>query len=202
MKMCNFKEIGTAFEKFSTSVLNECSYAVNLLLKRKPQSLGEGLKRVKYSMKGVGESQVTKPGERLYKTIDGSSLTIGMNNIVNKKTNQGIGTVLNVSRPKLNPLKDGTYRIAKVRINPRCFWPNDKAISYVTTVKLRDGYSEILNQKTKVCDNLTNVFGKYCRDDARNLPLTYGFDAFYNAIPKIKYPERTGYTRLWSPFIR
>ena len=202
MKMCNFKEIGTAFEKFSTSVLNECSYAVNSLLKRKPQSLGEGLKRVKHSMKGVGESQVTKPGERLYKTSDGSFLTIGMDNIVNKKTNQGIGTVLNVSRPKSNPLKDGTYRIAKARFNTRGFWRNDKIFSRATTVKLGDGHSEILNQKTKVCDNLTNVYGKYCRDDARNLPFTYDLDAFNHAIPKIKYPERTGYTRLWSPFIR
>lgn len=199
MKMFDLKMGETILGKLTTSVAKKCSFGVNLLCKRKPQSLGEGLRRVKYSMKGVGINQIDKPGERLYKTSDGSFLTIGMDNIVNKKNNQGIGTVLNIHRPKLNPLKDGTYGIARARLNMRGYWDNNKIISHVSTVKLGgNGYSNILNQKTKVHDNLTNVFGKYCKNDARNLPFTYEVDCFNCAIPKIKFPERTGYTRLWS----
>ena len=199
--MLGFKVLSDAVCKMTHTLTGEVKYAYHLLKKSKPQTLGEGLKRVKRSMNGVGENLTNNLGERVFKTSDGSFMNIKMANIVNPaKNNQGIGTVLRVNRPKLNPLKDGTYGLAKARLNARSYWDSKHdAYAYISTVKLKTNHCfDIVNQKTKSKSDFSNVFGKYCRDGAQNIPFEHRLNKFSDAVPSLKFPERNYFTPLWS----
>jgi len=90
-----------------------------------PASLGEGLKRVKYTMKGVGNDLANTPGERAYKTTDGTAMRFSLFNIKlnaqagtlgkNAIHNRQVGNGLRVLRSKRQPLEDGVYGFTRLR---------------------------------------------------------------------------------------
>lgn len=183
---------------------------------QKPQTLGEGLKRVKHSFKGVGEDlHPSKVGERTYKTSDGSFLNIFTENLkvdtskasfFEEKICGQAGTVLRVLRPSRNPVEN-VYGVSRLRyLLPKS----------TDAPKINNGVQEVAtfthktNNETKkvldkvVCDPTKSTIQRMTTANPNlNTRTAYVDRGFWNNAPyvqtevKIKFPERAYSSALW-----
>ena len=202
------------FTRLSAVARNDFGTLWRMATRQKPQSLGEGLKRVKAYMGGVGENlHPEKVGERLYRTADGSTVSINTQNIMtyvddsvswnvsNALEKGGFnGTALSILRPSRNPIGD-VYGIRRIRTYiPTGHFALNNPVKYNKSVRTVTNYSSggadtVLNRRTSVTE--PEFLAKYKADlNLSTLDMTLSHNGL-GGHAYINYPELKCKDYLW-----
>ena len=205
------QELGNLIK--SESTFGEFS---RVIFGQKPKTLGEGLKRVKHSLKGVGEDLYpSKIGERTYKTSDNSLMNITTENVNVKTESTGLfdkqidnmqaGSLLRVLRPSRNPADNKIYGVSRLRCLVPTYRSEKNGLMQETVDFVHKTGNDTKNTLKKVVQNPAQSTIKRMGIQDMNLRTSdVTLDrGYWNTAPwmqtniKIKFPERQYPSQMW-----
>ncbi len=205
------QELGNLLKREST--FGEFS---RIICGQKPKTLGEGLKRVKHSLKGVGEDlHPSKIGERTYKTSDNSFMNITTENVNVKTESTGLfdrqidnmqaGSLLRVLRPSRNPAENNIYGVSRLRCLVPTYRYEKSGLMQETVDFVHKTGNDSKNTLKKVIDKPAQSTIKRMGIHDSNLQTSDVIldRGYWNNAPwmqtniKIKFPERQYPSQLW-----